>query len=356
MIIRQKSYARAGLIGNPSDGYFGRTISFIVRNFRAEVVLWESPRLEILHAARDHSTFDSIGALADDVRGFGYYGGIRLLKATVKCFHDYCSAHEIQLPQRNFTLQYESNVPSHVGMAGSSAIITACLRALMSFYGVTISKPIQAALILSVENDELNIPAGLQDRVIQAYEGLVYMDFDREAMQQQGFGNYEELDPKLLPPLFVAFSQQLSEGTEVFHNDIRGRFNRGENEIVDAMSEWADLAKQTRDLLVAERGEEIGPLLNANFDLRRKICRMGDGNVRMVEAARSCGATAKFTGSGGAIVGTYEDKAMYQKLEEKMTSLGLSLIRPQILPRQEGEDKTIDDLEMADKNLAHDPN
>ena len=337
MIIRQKSYARAGLIGNPSDGYFGRTISFIVRNFCAEVTLWESPELEILPAARDHSTFGSIDALADDVRSFGYYGGIRLLKATVKRFHDYCSSHEIQLPTRNFTLRYHSNVPSHVGMAGSSAIITACLRALMSFYGVTIPKPVQAALILSVENDELNIPAGLQDRVIQAYEGLVYMDFDRTAMEQQGFGNYEELDPHLLPPLYVAFSQQLSEGTEVFHNDIRGRFERGEQEIVDAMEEWADLAKQTRDLLVAGRGDEIGPLLDANFDLRRRIYRMGAGNMRMVEAARSCGATAKFTGSGGAIVGTYEDEAMYQRLEKKLTSIGLSVIKPKILPSEESE-------------------
>ncbi len=332
MIIRQKSHARAGLVGNPSDGYFGRTISFIVRNFCAEVVLWESPQLEILPAARDHSTFESIEALADDVRNFGYYGGIRLLKATVKRFHDHCSKHEIQLPQRNFTLRYSSDVPSHVGMAGSSAIITACLRALMSFYGVTIPKPVQAALILSVENDELNIPAGLQDRVIQAYEGLVYMDFDRQTMERQGFGIYEELDPKLLPPLYVAYSARLSEGTEVFHNDIRGRFGRGESDVVEAMSAWAELARRTRDLLVAGRGDEIGPLLNENFDIRRKLYRMSEGNVRMVDAARSCGATAKFTGSGGAIVGTYEDEAMYRKLEEKMASLGLSLIKPQIDP------------------------
>lgn len=332
MIIHQKSHARAGLIGNPSDGYFGRTISFIVRNFCAEVVLWESPRLEILPAARDHSTFPSIEALADDVRDFGYYGGIRLLKATVKRFHDHCSLHKIQLPQRNFTLQYSSDVPSHVGMAGSSAIITACLRALMSFYGVTIPKPVQAALILSVENDELNIPAGLQDRVIQAYEGLVYMDFDRDTMERQGFGIYEELDPKLLPPLYIAYSTQLSEGTEVFHNDIRGRFGRGESDVVEAMAAWAELARKTRDLLVAGRGQEIGPLLDENFDIRRKLYRMSEGNVRMVDAARSCGATAKFTGSGGAIVGTYEDDVMYRKLEEKMTSLGLCLIQPQIEP------------------------
>ena len=33
IIIRKRTYARAGLLGNPSDGYYGKTISIIVRNF-----------------------------------------------------------------------------------------------------------------------------------------------------------------------------------------------------------------------------------------------------------------------------------------------------------------------------------
>ena len=43
MIIQTRAYARAGLIGNPSDGYFGKTISFILKNFSARVTLYESP-------------------------------------------------------------------------------------------------------------------------------------------------------------------------------------------------------------------------------------------------------------------------------------------------------------------------
>ena len=39
MIIRTAAYARAGLIGNPSDGYFGKTIAFTFSNFFAEVLL-----------------------------------------------------------------------------------------------------------------------------------------------------------------------------------------------------------------------------------------------------------------------------------------------------------------------------
>lgn len=331
MIIRSISYPRAGLIGNPSDGYFGKTISFIVKNFQAEVLLYETPELEILSAKRDHSLFDGIAELAEDVRLFGYYGGIRLLKATIKRFYDYCTENQIELHDRNFTIRYNSNIPPQVGMAGSSAIITACIRALMSFYGVTIPQPILPGVVLGVENEELNIPAGLQDRVIQTYEGVVFMDFDRDTMLRQGHGTYEELDPALLPPLYIAYTTQLSEGTEVFHNDIRSRFARGEETVVNAMREWADLARQARDLIVDGRGDEIGPLLDANFDLRRNLYQISKGNLRMVDTARATGATAKFTGSGGAIVGTYDGEAMYKKLVAQLEPLGMKVFKPRIL-------------------------
>jgi glucuronokinase len=332
MIIRTKAYARAGLVGNPSDGYFGKTISLVVQNFRAEVVLYESPELEILPNTRDQSCFGGLAALSEDVRKFGYYGGIRLLKATVKRFHDYCREKGHQLHDRNFTIRYHTNIPSQVGMAGSSAIITACLRALMTFYDITIPRHIQPNLVLSVETRELGIPAGLQDRVIQVYEGLVYMDFNQDLMQQQGYGIYEELDPSLLPPLYVAYRTDLAEGTEVFHNDIRGRFNRVEPAVVDAMRFWADLTDQVKDCLQRRDWSRVGSLLNQNFDKRREIYRISDENIRMVEVARATGASAKFTGSGGAIIGTYPDEKRFLRLKRDLEALGVQVIQPIVTP------------------------
>ncbi|MDP6491177.1 MAG: GHMP kinase, partial [Kiritimatiellia bacterium] len=120
MIIRRKAYPRGGLVGNPSDGYFGKTIAFSFRNFHADVVLYESPEIEILPNTRDHSVFTSMEQLAEDVGLFGYYGGVRLLKATIKRFYDYCRETGIELPVRNFTIRYDSNIPHLVGLAGSS--------------------------------------------------------------------------------------------------------------------------------------------------------------------------------------------------------------------------------------------
>ena len=330
MIIRTKAHARAGLIGNPSDGYFGKTISFIIRNFGAQVTLWQSPRLTILPQRCDRVEFAGFDELLDDVKLHGYYGGIRLIKATIKRFCDYCRAQGRPL-DRNFTIEYETDIPIRVGLAGSSAIITATMRALMTFFGVEIPRPVLPGLILSVELDELKIGAGLQDRVIQVYEGVVFMNFDRERMARDGHGLYEPLDPALLPPLFVVFHDTLAEGTEVTHNDLRSRFNRGESAVLDGIKRWAELAQQARDLIVAGRGGEIGPLLNANFDLRASLIPISPGNRQLVETGRRLGAYTKFAGSGGAIVGSYDgDPERLRRLTAAYDEMGAKLIVPDI--------------------------
>ena len=67
-IIRNRAYARAGLLGNPSDGYNGKTISIIVRNFWAEVVMYEWDSVDIVQSKDDRARFRSIHDLAQDVR------------------------------------------------------------------------------------------------------------------------------------------------------------------------------------------------------------------------------------------------------------------------------------------------
>ena len=243
MACEATAYARAGLIGNPSDGYFGKTISISVRNFAAKASIYESPEVEIIPSVQDRSKYSSVHELANDVKRQGYYGAVRLMKATIRKFVDYCDTHGIALADRNFSIRYRSTIPRRVGLAGSSALVTATLRCLMEFYGVEIPISIQPNVILSVENEELGISAGLQDRVIQVYEGCVFMDFDRARMESQGCGAYERLDTGLLPNLFIAYRTDAAEGSEVFHNNIRERWSLGDPEVVAAMNDFAAYAQ-----------------------------------------------------------------------------------------------------------------
>ncbi len=333
LIIRKQAFARAGLIGNPSDGYNGQTISFIIRNFAATVILYEWDEIEILGSREEKSRFNSIQHLARDVKLHGYYGGVRLVKATIRGFFEYCARRQIKLHDRNFSIRYESQIPRQVGMAGSSAIIVATLRCLMEFYGVEIPLELQPSLALSVETDELGIAAGLQDRVIQIFEGLVYMNFAKATMREQNglrYGMYECLDPSILPPVYIAYKADVSEPTEVFHNDIRARFQRGEPAVIEAMNKFAGLAASAREALRAGDADKLSDLMNTNFDTRRSIYELPHGQVEMVECARQVGASAKFAGSGGAIVGVYRDEAMFRKLEQALGELHCNVIKPKI--------------------------
>jgi glucuronokinase len=331
MIIKRRSYPRAALIGNPSDGYFGKTIAFVFKNFSADITLYQTPELEIVHNTMDHTIFDSIEQLYEDVRMHGYYGGIRLLKAAVKKFYEYCRENGIQLDKRNFTIRYDSNIPIRLGLAGSSAIITACMKALMAFYNISIPKPVLANMVLSVETDELCIPAGLQDRVAQAYEKPVFMDFSRDLMEKQGYGHYEELNASTFPNLYIGYRIDLSEGTEVVHNDFRARYIAGDKNVTEAIRRWAQLTVEFKECLERKNYNKIGDLINENFDIRKNVMNISQKNIEMVDLARSVGAAVKFTGSGGAIIGTYKDEAMFNELCRKLQKISVEVIKPEIV-------------------------
>ena len=53
-MIETVAYARAGVLGNPSDGYFGKTIALTLQNFRSRTLLYPSARLEIRPLGRRH--------------------------------------------------------------------------------------------------------------------------------------------------------------------------------------------------------------------------------------------------------------------------------------------------------------
>ena len=333
MIIRSLAYPRAALIGNPSDGYYGKTIAFVFSNYCASVELYETPELEMLESRRDTNSFASLDSLEADISQYGYYGGIRLMKAAAKKFNEYCRRQDIKLPARNFTIRYDSTIPNRLGLAGSSAIITAAMRAMFKFYGLKIEPARLANLVLSTERDELGIPAGLQDRVAQAYNVPVYMDFDKANMLKNGVGRYETIEIPSELKLYVAFRTDLAEGSEILHSRLRDDYENGVPAVLAAIKEWVSLTEKMKAALETKRYDAIPALINRNFDLRCEVCggSVSAKNRQMVEIARSNGASAKFTGSGGAIIGTYTDEAMYRRLKDDFALHSISIIKPKIV-------------------------
>jgi glucuronokinase len=328
MIIDARAYARAGLLGNPSDGYFGKTISLIVKNFGAQVMLYESPELVIEPQESDSNIFSSLHQLRKTVSQTGYNGGIPIVKAAIKKFVDHCDVYDIRLPNRNFTIRYHSSIPRQVGLAGSSAIVIATLRALMQFYEVSLEPSALATLALKAETEEMGINAGLQDRVIQAFEGCVYMDFEKENLLKTGSGTYEPLDIGLLPNLYIAYKTDLSKVSGKVLNDIKTRYEKGDVHVIDTLARIAEIALEGRAALLQKDYSKLHRLINENFDNRCKIMNISASNMELVQTARQTVASAKFTGSGGSIIGMYEDDEQLNKLQMALKRINARVIKP----------------------------
>lgn len=115
--IVQRAYARVGLMGNPSDGFYGKTISLLIGNYFAEVTL--TPNRDPLNSSisiipnplSDPMSFPNIETISLIVRKDGYYGGHRLILAVIKVFSEACLKKNLDLGKTGFTIQYRTHIP-----------------------------------------------------------------------------------------------------------------------------------------------------------------------------------------------------------------------------------------------------
>ena len=324
------AYPRAALIGNPSDGFGGKTIAFVFSDFHAEVRLEEHNRIEVLPGRVDHLDWDNLEEFQGSVSSMGYYGGLRLLKATLFVFIKHCKENDITLHNRGFKLSYGTDIPVLLGLSGSSAIIAACLRALGTWYKVKMESWQLADLAWRVETEELKIPAGLQDRVAQAYNHPVFMDFDQGHFNDNPYGKYEKLN-RPVKNVYIAYSDTLAEGSEKTHGSLRERFEAGDTLMLEAIESWKNLTVKFRNALEADDMKVMNDCINSNFDIRNKLVSLHPKQVELVMLARKSGASAKFCGSGGAIIGMYEDQKVLERMKTSFTKAAVNILLPNIV-------------------------
>jgi glucuronokinase len=368
--FRSVVHARIGLLGNPSDGYGGKCLSLSLDDYAAEVrrrsavaaaaaACSPSPTQELttfifrlqvtltpadsvefaLAGAAPSAAFPDLAALAADVGAFADAadGGVRLLAAAARRFAVRLADGDGALPAsaRGFRLAYATDIPRQRGLSGSSAIVIGALNCLGAYFGAgTLSVAERPALALAAEQD-LGIDAGLQDRVVQVYGGLVSMDFFVDPPW------YESLDPAALPPLWLIYPEQAAPGAPsgAAHGEFRRRWDAGDAALRAQMCAVAALAARGRELLLPGAGAQQGalaPLMDENFTLRRSMfgdTAVGAESLRMAEVARGAGAAAKLTGSGGAVVAAARgDDFREARLAAACAAAGLRCERVRVAP------------------------
>lgn len=311
--------ARVGILGNPSDGYGGRTLSLAVSSYIATVELTAADELEIVANEADLPVWRDVADLVDRVDRHGYGTGPQLLAATVRTFADV--AHSLQHPgmsRLGFRLTYRTDIPRQVGLGGSSALVVATLKVLSELTGLALPDEVLPSIALRVETEQLGITAGLQDRVVQSYGGLVAMNFGdmkTDARFGVSHGDYRRHDVDRLPPLFLAFREQAAEPSDGYHRVLRRRYDDGDVVVRETLRAIAALVVEGEAALRWGNAERFGELVAENMRLRKALGPLPETQLALVEAAESLDVPATFAGSGGAIVGVYDG-------EDQLTRLG----------------------------------
>ncbi len=279
------AHARAALAGNPSDAYGGAVLAVTLDGLSAEAFARRAQTLVVEPASE-------------------------LVEAAVRRF-----ALELDAGALATEVKWRTSVPRGVGLGGSSAIVIAALRALCDLHGTALDPARMAELALAIETEDLGIPAGLQDRVVQAYGGLVFMEFGDG-------GAYERLASELLPPLVVAWRADAAQVSGEVHAVLRARLMAGDATAVAGMKELAEIARAARAALLAGDHERLARTADESFDVRRRLLVLDPRHVDLVERARALGAGANYTGSGGAVAAVCRDQAHAATVARALAELG----------------------------------
>lgn len=326
--------ARVGLLGNPSDGYGGKALAVSLYNFGASVRIDPADAFRIVPGPGDALTFPSLRDAGTFFQRVGCDDGVRLLRAAIARF----CAHASQVdrlaaddPRLRLSIGYETTIPRQVGLAGSSAIIIATLRALADWFGVEVPPFEMAELALRAEVEDLGHAAGAMDRVIQSYEGLMVMDL-REPRSET---RYERLDPAALPPFVIAWDPQGGDVSGRAHGDLRARWLAGDREVLDAVETLRALVDDGVAALRQGDAAAFRALVDRNFEIRTRIFHVGPRDREMVAVARAAGAAAKLCGSGGAILAMPTDSGRLGAVIDALEAAGYACARPKLTPEVE---------------------
>lgn len=309
-------------MGNPSDAFGGAIVTLALDELAATVRAEPALRAN-LTSGDDEIGFRDLDALVAAGEAGAYPEGANaLLMAAAKRY----AAERPATGDAGVSLSLVgTTIPPGVGLAGSSAIVIAALRALGELFGDEIREEDLPSVALACERDELGIAGGLGDRVAQTFGGLVFLDLARPGADG-GAVRLEPLDPDRLPNLFIAWIAGTPTHSGTAHRDVLDRFAAGDEVVVATMREIADLARQALKPLLAGDAAGLGLLMERNLELRRRIYELDPRHVALAEAAGEAGAPINYTGSGGAIVGLFRDDEQLQAVRDAVEPLGAELL------------------------------
>ncbi|MDD3926896.1 MAG: hypothetical protein PHT33_09585 [bacterium] len=286
-MIYASAPGRAGIVGNPTDGYGGALISCAIDR-RAKVTLAEAEKTVIENEGRQ-----CVLHIPDDYRNRG--DSFDIARSVLRFFNLY---------DRKLHITIATDIPRQAGLAGSTAVLSALLRAVMAYLDIKVNNYMFAEINRSVELNHMKMQCGYQDAYMTAFGGLNYLDFRGKEhyreWDEEDYGTVEPLGTKIERLPFVIAHTGASHVSGDVHRPLRERWMEGDSVVVSAYNRIAAIAREGKRALLEEDWKRLALLMKENHALQDRLSASGPEVDCLISAAMDGGAVAaKLAGAGG---------------------------------------------------------
>ncbi len=286
-MIRVTAPGRAGLIGNPTDGYGGSLVCCSIKE-RAEVTIEPADQL-IIENRFGQTTLK----WENDFNNQGDYFDI------VRCILRYFKLYHLKAKITTTT-----TIPEQAGLAGSTAVLAAVLSAITAYAGQRYHSYHLAELNRIIELNYMKCHCGYQDAYMTTFGGLNFLDFrGKEYYKQLEKEQYATVEPigqfVTEIPIIVAHTG-VKHHSGQFHKPLRDRWLEGDSEVVNAYKQIIDISREGKKAIINNDWDTLARLMNINHEIQDSLQSSGEQNSYMIKVAKANGAqAAKLAGAGG---------------------------------------------------------
>lgn len=191
-----------------------------------------------------------------------------------------------------------ADVPAGTGMGSSSSFTVGLLHNLYAWKGQEVSKEQLAAEACQIEIDLLKEPIGKQDQYAAAYGGLNLIEFHPDnTVSVTPLGLSEEMLLVLQQHLVLFYTGNQRSASDILRQQ---KSNTGERkDTFQALSEMTDLVYDLKDILIKGNLEDVGKLLDINWQLKKSL----SGGITSPEIESAYATAMKMGATGGKLLG-----------------------------------------------------
>jgi D-glycero-alpha-D-manno-heptose-7-phosphate kinase len=199
-------------------------------------------------------------------------------------------------------LDIASDAPPGSGLGGSSALVTACVGALLALEERPASAFEVARLSYEIEREDLGIAGGWQDQYASAFGGFNFLEFSADGVTVTPLDLSEDVLAQLRAHLLLCYTGRVRTHLGLIEAQIR-MYRDGREDTMVGMKQLQEMAYEMRDAIVSADVGALGGLLREAYESKKRMnphIAEGTPIERLLEAARGAGAAGgKICGAGG---------------------------------------------------------